>query len=155
MIRYELAQLNIAQLLAPIDSPQLQDFVANLERINQLAEQSPGFIWRLQDEAGDATSFTHFGAETIANMSVWRDRDALFEFVYRTAHVHILRHKRKWFEPLDRQHMALWWVPEGHQPTLQEADQRLQLLQTLGPTADAFTFKAHFPAPTTALSCTP
>ena len=75
MSNYVLAQLNIAQLSAPIDSPQLHDFIDNLDRINLLAEQSPGFVWRLQTEDGDATGIDYFGADKIVNMSVWRDVD--------------------------------------------------------------------------------
>lgn len=145
MDHYQLAQLNIAQLLAPIDSPVLQDFVANLARINQLAESAPGFVWRLQDEAGDATGYTHFGSDVIANLSVWTDRDALFEYVYGTEHLAIMRRKREWFSKLASAHMVLWWVPAGHRPSLAEAEQRLQQLRQQGPGPEAFTFKKPFP----------
>lgn len=94
MIRYQIAQLNIATLMAPIDSPQLSDFVANLDRINALAEDSPGFVWRLQTEEGDATSIDYFGADKIVNLSLWDSIEALHSYVYRSAHVEIMRRKK-------------------------------------------------------------
>ena len=94
MSRYRLAQLNIATLKAPLDSPLLADFVANLDRINQLAEQSPGFEWRLQDEGGDATALRPFGEQVVVNMSVWRDVQALSDYAFKSAHVEIMRRRR-------------------------------------------------------------
>lgn len=147
MSSFHLAQLNIAHLSAPIDSPQLADFVDNLDRINALADSAPGFIWRLQTEDGDATSIDYFGPEVIANMSVWEDVDALHHYVYRTAHTEVLRRKKEWFEKMRESHMVLWWIPAGHLPTLLEADARLRYLRKYGPSPDAFTFKQAYPAP--------
>ncbi len=146
MSSYQLAQLNIAHLAAPLDSPQLADFVANLERINALAERSPGFVWRLQTPAGDATEIEHFGPDVIVNLSAWESVEALHDFVYRSAHVEIMRRRKEWFHKL-RTYMALWWVPIGHRPSLEEAESRLKHLETHGPTPQAFTFKQAFPAP--------
>jgi hypothetical protein len=148
-VSYELAQLNIARLLAPIDSPVLADFVANLDRINLLAEQSPGFVWRLQTEEGDATAIKHFGDDFIVNMSVWADMQALHNYVYRSAHIEIMRRKKEWFQKTREAYMVLWWVPQGHRPSVVEAEGKLNQLRTCGPTADAFTFKKAFPAPDT------
>ena len=145
--RHELAQLNIARLAAPIDSPRLADFVANLERINALAEASPGFVWRLQDEAGDATAIRHFGDDVIINMSVWRDVASLQDYVYRSAHTEVLRRRQEWFEKIRESYLALWWIPAGHKPSLDEAGSRLERLRENGPTAEAFTFNKTFPAP--------
>lgn len=147
MSRYRLAQLNIATLKAPLDSPLLVDFVANLARINQLAEQSPGFEWRLQDEAGDATTLRPFGDQVVVNMSVWRDVQALSDYAFKSAHVEIMRRRREWFERMGEAYAVLWWVPQGHRPSLSEAAERLALLQAQGPSAQAFTFKHAFPAP--------
>lgn len=148
MTHYHLAQLNIAQLIAPLDSPELKDFVDNLERINALAEQSPGFVWRLQTEAGDATAIEHpFADDMIVNMSVWEDVESLHQFVYKTAHAPIMSRRREWFQRMTKAYMVLWWIPAGHEPTLLEAKQRLDLLQQQGPTAQAFTFKKAFPMP--------
>lgn len=142
-MNYQLAQLNIAQLLAPLDSPQLQDFVDNLDRINTLAEQSQGYIWRLQTEEGDATALRPFGDDVIVNLSVWQDIESLYQFVYKTAHTEIMSRRREWFERMQT-YMVLWWVPAGHQPSVEEAKQRLDLLQTQGASAEAFTFKKPF-----------
>lgn len=147
MSAYQLAQLNIATLAAPLDSPPLADFVANLERINALAEASPGFVWRLQDEAGDATALRPFGAEVLVNMSVWRDVESLSDYVYKSAHTEMLKRRREWFEPVKQTHMVLWWVLAGHRPGLEEAAERLQRLRSDGPTPSAFSFRQRFLAP--------
>lgn len=148
MSQYQIAQLNIARLVAPIDSPQLSDFVANLARINALAEDSPGFVWRLQTEDGDATGIDYFGDDTIVNLSVWVSIDALHAYVYRSAHVEIMRRRKEWFQKMGEAYMVLWWVPAGHMPSVEEAARKLNTLREQGPTAEAFTFKKAFPAPT-------
>ena len=147
MSKYQLAQLNVATLKAPLDSPQLKDFVDNLDRINALAEQSPGFVWRLKGDGNDATSLRPLGDNVLVNMSVWRDVDALREYVYKSVHVEIMRRKREWFERPTGSPFALWWVPEGHEPTVAEAVARLQHLHKHGPSAEAFTFGEAFAAP--------
>jgi hypothetical protein len=147
MAALQLAQVNIARLVAPIDSPELADFVANLESINALSEESPGFVWRLQTEDGDATGIDYFGDDMIVNMSVWKDIESLQNFVYESVHIEILRRRREWFEKMSESAMVLWWVPEGHSPTLPEADEKLKRLDEHGPTAEAFTFRESFPAP--------
>ena len=111
---FELAQLNIAIAKGPMDSPVMADFVNNLDRINGLAETSPGFVWRLKDEAGNATSIRPFGDETLVNLSVWTDLDALKAFVYRSDHTQIMKRKKEWFNKMLEAHMVLWWVPKGH-----------------------------------------
>jgi hypothetical protein len=147
MSGYQLAQLNIATLTAPLDSPQLKDFVDNLDRINALAESSDGFVWRLKGEGNDATSLRPFGDDVIVNMSVWRDVESLRNYVYKSAHVDILRRKREWFIRPTEAIYVLWWVPEGHQPTVEEAALRLKLLRKQESTAEAFNFGEAFPAP--------
>ena len=147
MPRHQLAQLNIAELKAPIDSPELEDFVDNLDRINALAESSPGFVWRLTGEGNDATSLRPLGEKIIVNMSVWQNVSSLRDFVYKSAHVQILKRKREWFTRMADAYLCLWWVPEGHQPTVAEAVQRLEHLRRHGPTPEAFTFVEAFAAP--------
>jgi hypothetical protein len=147
MSRFQLAQINIASLKAPLDSPELKDFVDNLDRINALAEASPGFIWRLKGDGNDATSLRPLGDNIIVNMSVWRDVDSLRDFAYKSAHVEILRRKREWFTRMAKAYMVLWWVPEAHEPTVAEAAARLEHLREHGATADAFTFGEAFSAP--------
>src|SRR5579872_19798 len=148
MSTYELAQLNIGIIRGPMDSPVMADFAANLERINALAEASPGFLWRLQTEAGDATAIRPFeNPDQLLNMSVWRDADSLRRFVYRSAHADILRRRAEWFVPIKEAIMVLWWVPRGHRPGVEEAIARLALLREKGPHAEAFTFRNTFPPP--------
>lgn len=147
MSNYQIAQLNIATLKAPIDSPQLSDFVANLDRINALAEASPGFVWRLQTEEGDATGIDYFGTDRIVNMSLWDSIESLHDYVYRSAHIEIMRRKKEWFHQMGQAYMVLWWVPVGHIPSVEEAAKKLELLREHGPTAQAFTFRKAFPAP--------
>jgi hypothetical protein len=148
MSAYELAQLNIGIIRGPIGSPVMAEFVANLDRINALAERSPGFVWRLQTEEGNATAIRPFPDENIAvNLSVWRDLESLSAFVYRSAHVEIMRRRREWFERMSEVFLVLWWVRNGHRPAIQEAVARLELLRAHGPSQDAFTFRQPFPAP--------
>jgi len=114
---HELAQLNIGIIRGPMDSPVMAEFAANLQRINALADASPGFVWRLQTETGDATAIRPFDNENmLLNMSVWRDVESLNHYVYRSAHVEIMRRRREWFEKMRDAFVVLWWVPAGHRP---------------------------------------
>jgi hypothetical protein len=147
MSNYHIAQLNIATLKAPLDSPELKDFVDNLDRINALAESSEGFAWRLKGDGNDATSLRPLGENVIVNMSVWRDVAALKRYVYQSAHVQIMRRRREWFTRMADAYMVLWWVPSGHQPTVAEAAARLEHLRKVGSSPAAFTFGEAFAAP--------
>lgn len=148
MTRYHLAQVNIGRLRAPLEDPVMEGFRSQLDPINTLADRSPGFVWRLQTEDGNATAIRPYADERMAiNMSVWESLDALQRFVYSSAHVGPLRDRKQWFEPLEGPILALWWIPAGHIPTVAEATERLQLLKERGPSPDAFTFRALFPSP--------
>jgi Domain of unknown function (DUF3291) len=147
MPTFELAQLNIAHMRTPIDAPEMADFVANLDRINALAEAAPGFVWRLQSEDGNATALRPFGDSTLVNLSVWADVEALNAYVYKSLHVEIMKRRKEWFDRMEDAYMVLWWVPAGHRPAEAEAMERLQMLRAKGPTQNAFTFKTNFPAP--------
>jgi hypothetical protein len=140
-----LAQLNVARLRAPIDDPLIDDFRTNLDRINSLAERSPGYRWRLQDDSGNATSIKPFGDELeIVNLTVWESIEALADFTYRSAHVELLRRRRDFFEAPSQPILCLWWVPEDTVPTVDEAIARLEHLRAHGPTPSAFTFRHRF-----------
>ena len=141
-----LAQLNIAEAIASMESPEMADFVANIERINSLAESSPGYIWRLTDDGSDNSySMQLFESEfIITNMSVWEDRESLFSFVYNSDHVEIFRRRKEWFHKMPRMHMVMWYVNEGHIPTIEEAKERLNYLRKHGESEYAFTFKSKF-----------
>ena len=147
MPHHELAQLNIAAMAAPMDSPALSEFVANLDRINTLAERSEGFVWRLQTEEGDATALRPFGDDYLVNLSVWLSVEALQAFVFRSAHADIMRRRKEWFHRMEQPYTVLWWVPEGQRPTLEEAGAKLALLREQGPTAAAFSFRQPFTSP--------
>jgi heme-degrading monooxygenase HmoA len=145
---HHLAQVNVAIVQAPLDSPQLAGFVAALEPINALADHSPGFVWRLQTEDGDATSIRPFEDERVmVNLSVWESLESLRAFVYASRHLDVMRHRREWFHRMTDPYLALWWVPAGAIPTVAEAKERLELLARQGPTAGAFTFRVPFPEP--------
>ncbi len=147
MSGFELAEINIGRLLAPIDDPMIADFKNNLDRINELAEGHDGFVWRLTGEGNDATDLVAFDdPAVITNMSTWRDMDALAAYVYRSDHRTIMRRRAEWFDKMEV-YMALWWVPAGHRPTPAEGRARIELMARLGPSPEAFTFKTPFPSP--------
>ncbi len=148
MVRFHLAQVNIGRIRAPLEHPVMDGFRSQLDVINALADRSPGFVWRLQTEEGNAMAIRPFADERMAiNMSVWESLDALQHFVYRSAHVGPLRDRKQWFEPIEGPILALWWIPAGHIPTVTEALERLQHLKEHGPCPEAFTFRKSFPSP--------
>jgi hypothetical protein len=143
-----IAQVNIALPRQPLDSPALAEFVANLEPVNALADSAPGFVWRLEDESGDATSIRAFDDERlIINMSVWESIEALWDFVYSGRHLEVMRRRREWMTRIAGTYTCLWWVPSGHVPTVAEAKERLERLESHGPTPEAFTFKRRYSSP--------
>lgn len=146
---HHLAQLNISRMNAPdIDHPIMADFVAQLDAINALAEQSDGFIWRLTGDGNDATNLRPFDDDRIiVNMSVWESLDKLQAFVFRSLHTEVMKDRRKWFEKPKAMMTVLWWIPAGHIPTIAEAKERLAHLNTHGPGPKAFTFREVQPMP--------
>ncbi len=145
MMDHHIAQINIAQAKDSMDSETMADFVAQLDEINALAEGTPGFVWRLKTEDGNATSLRPFDDEfIIVNMSAWENIEALYQYVYYSGHAEVYRRRREWFNVLKNPAVAMWWIPVGHIPTIDEAKQKLQLLERLGPTPLAFTFKQQF-----------
>jgi hypothetical protein len=148
MSDYHIAQINIARMIASIDDPVMADFVEQLAPINTLAEMSPGFVWRLQSEYGDATSIKVYDDDRIIiNLTVWEGVEALREFVYKSPHQGVLRDRKRWFEKLDGPYYALWWIPAGHLPDPQEGSERLEHLRQHGDTAHAFSFRNVYPKP--------
>jgi uncharacterized protein DUF3291 len=146
--KYHLAQCNIGRARGPIDDPVMAGFVARLADINALADGAPGFVWRLQEDNGNATSIQAFEDSLILlNMSVWESPDALREFVYRSDHASVMRQRRSWFERFEGVYLVLWWVPSGHIPTVQEARERLAHLEKHGDSPHAFSFARIFPSP--------
>jgi hypothetical protein len=145
---YHLAQVNIGRFIKPVEDPANADFVNALDHVNALADGSPGFVWRLKGEGSGAIDIKPFPDPQMAiNMSVWESVEALAAFVYRNMdHRGVMRRRREWFEA--RQvYMALWWIPAGTLPAIDDAKAKLELLEKLGPTPEAFTFKQPFPPP--------
>lgn len=143
MERYQLAQLNIARLIAPLDDPRIAGFASQLAHVNQLAESSPGFVWRLR---GDGPF--HDDPLVLVNMSVWESMEALANFTYKAReHVAVFRDRSLWFEKMDQAHACLWWVPYGHVPAVEEGFERLERFRTHGPSAHAFWFSQPFSSP--------
>lgn len=148
MSGWHIAQVNVGRLIAAHDDAAVAGFFAELDRINAAADASPGFVWRLQGDDGNATGFQPTpDPRFIINISTWTSADALFDYVYRSAHTPVMAQRRGWFDRFDGAYQALWWVPAGHRPTIDEALAKLWLLDRYGPGPAAFTFKARFPAP--------
>lgn len=145
---HHLAQLNIARFLAPIDHPDVADFVAMLDPINAIADDTEGFVWRLVGDGDNATDIQFYDdPKLLVNMSVWTDIESLKTFVYRSNHVEAFKRRSEWAHSPIEAHQVLWWIPAGHEPSLEEADERLNSLRANGPTATAFTFAKSFPEP--------
>lgn len=145
MSAHHLAQLNVGRLVAPIDSPPLTDFVAQLDAINELAERSPGFVWRYTTPGqNDATGDRTLGDDEILNLTMWESPQALWDFTYRSRHLEVMRRRRDFFLPHSRPHQVLWWVPAGAIPGVAEAVERLLLLEEVGPSPRAFTFREAY-----------
>ena len=148
MSRFHLAQVNIGRLRAPLEDPLMEGFRSQLAPINALADRTPGFVWRLQTEDGNATAIRPFADERMAiNLSVWESLQALQRFVYASEHVAPLRSRKQWFESIEGPILALWWIPVGYVPTVADAKERLEHLKQHGPSGYAFTFRTPFPAP--------
>ena len=146
---YHLAQLNLARLKAPKGDPLTEEFFTAIPAINTLAEAQPGFVWRLKDEEGTSATAVETPFEDdmiIINMSVWENLESLRQFVYHTAHSYFVRRGKQWFERMERPHMVLWWVPQGHEPSPNEAAAKLEELQANGPTPAAFDWSKMFDA---------
>ena len=145
---WHLAQMNVGTVLFPPEDPRLSGFMNRLDEINALAEQSPGFVWRLQSESGNATDIDVGGPELfLVNMSVWQSAEHLFDYVYKSMHRDIMVQRRQWFEKPIEQYQVLWWVPVGHLPTAEEGLARLEYLKEQGASEHAFTFKQRFEGP--------
>lgn len=153
-MNYHLAQINIARLVAPLDDPQIAEFVSQLEPINALADRAPGFVWRLKTESGNATDVAYNDDPfVIVNMSVWESIEALRAYVYGSDHLRVFRDRAKWFEKSSKPMYCLWWIPVGHAPTVTEGRERLEHYQRHGATPYSFWFSQQFPQPTDETVC--
>ena len=146
---HQLAQINVARMIGVnIDDPIMKEFVDNLDSVNELAESSAGFVWRLKDESNNASSFNPYNDEQIIiNISVWEDVDSLEQFTYKTFHTDFLKRRKEWFMKYGQAHFALWWIKENQFPTIDEAVKRLEHYQKNGPSEHAFNFKQRYNQP--------
>jgi heme-degrading monooxygenase HmoA len=138
-VTWQIAQMNVAQARWAADRVEMAEFYAQVPAINAGAEASPGFVWRLTEDAGDPS--------LLVNLSVWESVEALRGFVYQSAHVGVFRDRERWFEKPVQASQVLWWIPAGHRPGYAEGWAKLELLRTAGPSAEAFTFAVGFAAP--------
>ncbi|MCW2879326.1 MAG: hypothetical protein JWQ95_3426 [Sphaerisporangium sp.] len=144
-----LAQLNVAHMRAPKESPELAEFVAALEPINAISDMAPGFVWRLKGGDDPTDTVRHdYGDLLLINFSVWESRETLWNFVYRTAHLDYLRRRREWFLRNAEPYSVMWWVHDGYTPSLAEGMERLRRLREEGPGPEAFTFTDFHEPPT-------
>lgn len=143
---YHIAQVNIGRVRASLEDEIMQGFVSRLDEINALADTAPGFVWRLKSDVGPSSYLRPYEDERLlVNMSVWESVEALKEFTYRTVHAELLRGRHDWFEKFEGAYLALWWVPAGHIPSVDEMKKRLAHLEEHGPSQFAFTFKTVQP----------
>jgi hypothetical protein len=143
-----LAQINIGRIVAPLDDPRMADFLAQLDEVNALAEQTPGFVWRLKSDSGNATDIVYSDDPfVLVNMSVWQSIESLKRFTYGPRHLAVFRNRQNWFEKMTLPHYCLWWVPDGHIPNVGEGRERLEHYQKNGPTPHSFWISQCYPAP--------
>jgi len=145
MRKYHIAQVNVGRVKAAPDDPLMAGFMNRLDDLNALADASPGFVWRLQTNEGNATYYRPYDDDRIlVNMSVWETIESLRQYTYGAAHMELVKRRHEWFEKFSSVYLALWWVPAGHIPGIDEAKKRLAYLEAHGPTEFAFTFKTTF-----------
>lgn len=139
---FHLAQINVAKMLYPMDHPGMAAFVAQLDAVNALADRAPGFVWRYSDDVAGLDALVE--ENILVNMSVWGSAEALFDYTYKSAHAEVFRSRKSWFEMPGEAHLALWWVPHAHIPSVEEGNRRLVHLRRHGPSEAAFTLKKRF-----------
>ncbi len=146
--QYHLSHLNIGRARAPLSDPIMAEFVAKLDEINNLAYQSPGFVWHLKIDIHNPDDLAMYGEPgMVFNLSVWESMEALYSYVYRSHHAQMMKLRKEWFAEMEGPNYVLWWLPAGEIPSLEEAKSRIAYLAAHGPTAQAFTFKESFPSP--------
>lgn len=145
---FHLAQINIAQMKARLSEPIMAEFANALNEVNAIADQSPGFIWRLQTASGNATDIRAYpDPKMLVNVSVWHDIEPLKAYVYKSLHGEFFVRRRQWFEKYQGEHFAMWWIPAGHRPTVEEGKTNLEHLALHGDSLAAFTFAKPYPSP--------
>ncbi len=143
---FHLAQLNLARLRFDRDAPELQSYRAALADVMPVAEDWPGFLW-IRDDSIIDRSVGLFGPRMAANLSLWRDIEALEAFMTCARHAAVMERRGEWFDETPEPTFVLWWVPANHRPGMSEAHERLALLRRQGPGPEAFDLTARFPPP--------
>ncbi|WP_208351252.1 DUF3291 domain-containing protein [Pseudaestuariivita rosea] len=137
-----LAELNVGRLVAARDDPRVADFMSNLDRINGLGKRMPGFVWMMEGsgepDTGNTENCIAGNPLYVPNLTVWESVETLENFVWNTVHRQFYERRHEWFEVLGDMHFVMWWVPEGHKPTLDEALERLEYLKNNGDSDHAF-----------------
>lgn len=148
---WELAQLNVARLLIPLDSPEMAEFVAAFDPINAQAEAAPGFVWRLANDSGPGSHFTKAPGiddpTVVANYSIWVDVESLKQYVHHSDHMAYLQRRQEWFKRPNQASTVCWWIPAGERPPLTEAMKRLTHLRNYGPSSEGWPLHKAIPAP--------
>lgn len=149
MAEYQLAEINIARMKGvTINDPIMKEFVDNLDKVNEIAEKSGGFVWRLKDEDNNATNFNPYNDEQIiVNYSIWDNIETLEHYMYKTFHSEFLKRRKEWFQTFGQVSTAMWWVKKGEIPDITEAMEKLDYLQKNGASEIVFNFKQKFPKP--------
>jgi hypothetical protein len=141
-LNHHLAELNVGRLVAPTDDPRVAEFMGALDRINGLGKRMPGFVWMMEGsgEPGTGNTDAKIGGDPqyVSNLTVWENVATLENFVWNTVHRQFYERRTEWFEILGEMHFVMWWVPEGHQPTLDEALEKLDHLRKHGNSDFAF-----------------
>lgn len=146
--KYYLAQINIALMKAPLEDPIMNEFAMALDEVNTVAEQSPGFVWRLKTSSGNATDIRAYSdPKMLVNVSVWQSVEQLKVYVYKSLHGDFFIRRRNWFQKYQGEHFAMWWIRCGHLPTVEEAKAKLEYLELYGDSPESFTFAKPYLAP--------
>ena len=152
---HHLAELNFGTLRHDWDDPRVRDFVDGLAMVNAVAERSPGFVWRLTNEMMEVEQTAPGGAfganpRIAATLSVWTDAGALGQFVWNTVHKQFYARRAEWYDVMGNGNLVLWWVPQGHRPSVAEGLARHGRLLADGPSTEAFGWDWVKPAPASA-----
>ncbi len=137
-----LVEFNVARIRYPLDDPRMAEFVENVDRINKLAEQIEGYVWRLQDYTGHAMNMRVYDDPTLLpNMTIWESEAGLERFIWQTLHGRFYRRREVWFVPMETPRV-MWWGAAGERPAMAEGGKHRDHLMTHGPSDLAFGWES-------------
>jgi uncharacterized protein DUF3291 len=145
--QWQLAQVNVAKAVGSRDSPEMKAFVDMLDEVNAEADAAPGFVWRWEEAYEETGDDTFDGEMVLVNISVWESYESLQDYVYNNLHREVFQRRREWFTFMKENHFAMWWVPVGTIPTVDESLAKLNELRDDGPSPSVFSVRQRF-APT-------